>query len=113
MASDRFFKEHQRYPGELLSTYNEEEEIKLLNQQVIHILEDLKIDDAPHLVNTSLSKSITNYVRFGNKEIPNISALIGGLVAQEAIKLITHQYIPINNTCIFNGIASTSSVFEL
>lgn len=42
-----------------------------------------------------------------------MAALIGGLVAQEAIKLITHQYIPINNTCIFNGITSTSNVFQL
>lgn len=46
-------------------------------------------------------------------ETPNLAALIGGLAAQEAIKLITHQYIPIYNTCIFNGITSTSSVFEL
>lgn len=52
-------------------------------------------------------------VQFGNVETPNLAALLGGLAAQEAIKLITHQYIPINNTCVFNGITSTSSVFEL
>lgn len=56
---------------------------------------------------------IINSVRFGNKEVANIAALLGGIVAQEAIKLITHQYIPINNTCIFNGITATSNVFEL
>lgn len=52
-------------------------------------------------------------VRFADQETANIAALMGGLVAQEAIKLITKQYIPVNNTCIFNGIASTSKVYEL
>jgi amyloid beta precursor protein binding protein 1 len=32
--------------------------------------------------------------------LPTTSALIGGLVAQEAIKLITKQYSPLNGTCI-------------
>ncbi|KAI7887818.1 Nedd8 activating enzyme E1 subunit 1 [Mucor mucedo] len=58
-------------------------------------------------------KAILNFIRFGDMETPNLAALIGGLAAQEAIKLITHQYIPINNTCVFNGITSTSSVFEI
>lgn len=52
-------------------------------------------------------------VRFGDLETANMAALLGGLAAQEAIKLITHQYIPINNTCVFNGITSTSSVYQL
>lgn len=52
-------------------------------------------------------------VRFADHEVANMAALLGGLVAQEAIKIITRQYTPINNTCIFNGIASTSNVYEL
>lgn len=37
---------------------------------------------------------------------------MGGLVSQEAIKLITRQYVPLNGTCIFNGIRSTTSVID-
>lgn len=37
---------------------------------------------------------------------------MGGLVSQEVIKLITKQYIPLEGTCIFNGIRSTMSVVK-
>ncbi|KAF2968244.1 hypothetical protein GQX73_g5344 [Xylaria multiplex] len=42
-------------------------------------------------------------------ELHNISALTGGMVAQEVIKIITKQYIPIDDTCIFDGISSRSA----
>ncbi|KAJ8120293.1 hypothetical protein ONZ43_g2961 [Nemania bipapillata] len=44
--------------------------------------------------------------RAGGGELHNISALTGGMVAQEVIKIITKQYIPIDDTCIFDGISS-------
>jgi NEDD8-activating enzyme E1 regulatory subunit len=52
-------------------------------------------------------------VRAGGGELHNIASLMGGLVAQEAIKLITRQYIPSDNTCVFDGISSSSNVFAL
>lgn len=51
--------------------------------------------------------------RAGGGELHNISALTGGMVAQEAIKIITKQYIPIDNTCIFDGISSRCQVLRL
>lgn len=33
-------------------------------------------------------------------DLPNVAALIGGLVAQEVIKMITKQYVPINGYCV-------------
>ncbi|KAE8450354.1 hypothetical protein EG329_006428 [Mollisiaceae sp. DMI_Dod_QoI] len=46
-------------------------------------------------------------------ELHNISALTGGMVAQEVIKIITKQYIPIDNTCIFDGITSRTQVLRI
>lgn len=46
-------------------------------------------------------------------ELHNISALTGGMVAQEVIKIITKQYIPIDNTCIFDGVASRTQVLRI
>ena len=46
-------------------------------------------------------------------ELHNISALTGGMVAQEVIKIITKQYIPIDNTCIFDGISSRTQVIRI
>ena len=42
--------------------------------------------------------------RFGGCEIHTVAAFMGGAVAQEVIKLITGQYIPVCNTFLYNGI---------
>ena len=52
-------------------------------------------------------------IRSGGSELHNISALTGGMVAQEAIKIITKQYIPVDNVCLFDGITSKTGVFRL
>ncbi|KAH8194927.1 hypothetical protein TruAng_010912 [Truncatella angustata] len=51
--------------------------------------------------------------RAGGGELHDLSAVVGGMVAQEAIKIITKQYIPIDNTCIFDGISSRCQVLCL
>ena len=49
----------------------------------------------------------------GGAEVHNIAAVMGGLASQEAVKLITHQYVPLNNTWIFNGVNCHSVALEL
>ena len=51
--------------------------------------------------------------RVGRRELHNISSLTGGMVAQEAIKIITRQYVPVDNTCIFDGIRGCALVLKL
>lgn len=51
-------------------------------------------------------------VRFGAGELHTVAAVMGGIAAQEAIKLLTHQFVPLSGTLIFNGMAGTSSVFN-
>lgn len=46
-------------------------------------------------------------------ELHNISSLTGGLVAQEALKVLTRQYVPLDNTCIFDGVRSSSAMYKL
>ncbi|KAF5864877.1 hypothetical protein ETB97_006103 [Aspergillus alliaceus] len=46
-------------------------------------------------------------------ELHNISSLTGGLVAQEALKVITRQYVPLDNTCIFDGVRSRTEMYKL
>lgn len=35
---------------------------------------------------------------------------MGGIVAQEVIKLVTKQYIPLEGTLVFDGVRSASGV---
>lgn len=51
--------------------------------------------------------------RAAHSSLPSTSALMGGIVAQEAIKLITRQYIPADNTVVYDGIKQASGVFKL
>ncbi|ORX50586.1 hypothetical protein DM01DRAFT_1325015 [Hesseltinella vesiculosa] len=106
-AASRFYAKYKRYP--VGSGSDAGGDISRFKDFVSEWLESIGLE----VDMETLAKPVTNYVYFKNKEVANLGALVGGLVAQEAIKMITHQYIPINNTCVFNGIASTSSVFEL
>ena len=60
-----------------------------------------------------LREAAEEVARTGGGELHNISALTGGMVAQEMIKIITKQYIPIDNTCIFDGIGSRCQTIRL
>lgn len=50
--------------------------------------------------------------RFGAGELHCVAAVMGGMASQEAIKLITNQFVPINGTIIYNAMNSTMSVFR-
>jgi len=63
-------------------------------------------------VKAEIGNICVEMVRAGGAELHNIAALTGGLVAQEVIKVITRQYVPVDNTCVFDGIASKTQVFR-
>lgn len=62
--------------------------------------------------NKRLLQIAEEIIRSNLGEIHNTSAATGGIVAQEMIKLITKQYVPIDNTCIFDGIESRCQVLR-
>jgi amyloid beta precursor protein binding protein 1 len=49
-------------------------------------------------------------VRAPTAELPNVAAFLGGLVAQEAIKIITKQYVPVNGYCIVDLVSTFTGV---
>ncbi|KAI5457204.1 hypothetical protein BGZ63DRAFT_428618 [Mariannaea sp. PMI_226] len=63
--------------------------------------------------NERLIKTAQEVERANGFELHNISATMGGMVAQEMVKIITKQYVPIDNTCIFDGIESRCQVLRL
>ncbi len=50
--------------------------------------------------------------RFGAGELHCVAAVMGGMASQEAIKLITNQFVPTSGTIIYNAMNSTLSVFR-
>ena len=51
--------------------------------------------------------------RYGAAELHSVAAYMGGAVAQEVIKLVTHQFVPVNNTYIYNAMTHTSVSLQL
>ncbi|XP_060520510.1 nedd8-activating enzyme E1 regulatory subunit [Cylas formicarius] len=102
---ERFISEFNSYPGQL----DDQVEPDLLKLKGIigklltewgfsHILRDERVHEV---------------CRYGGAELHSISSILGGCAAQEVIKVITHQYKPLNNTFIYDAITSTSATFCL
>ncbi|KAL9000123.1 MAG: hypothetical protein Q9169_001198 [Polycauliona sp. 2 TL-2023] len=77
--------------------------------QSARLLMDQHVDE----IMPRIEPTLEEFARASGAELHNISALTGGMVAQELIKVLTKQYIPIDNTCVFDGITSKSGVFRI
>eukprot|EP00164_Ancoracysta_twista_P000745 GFYU01000981.1.p1 GENE.GFYU01000981.1~~GFYU01000981.1.p1 ORF type:complete len:536 (-),score=164.70 GFYU01000981.1:18-1625(-) len=103
-AVDVYAEEHGAYPG---VTSENGEAFHQLKKVVTKVLQDMKSD-----VNVK-DELIQEMIRFGASEIHNIGSVMGGVAAQECIKLITGQFVPMNNTFVFDGVTGTSSTMQL
>jgi len=101
-AADKFHLEHGRYPGEKTTTH--EQDFVALRHHGDELMKSLGLE--PSQLPEAHLKELC---RFGNSQIHNLAAIMGGITAQEIIKLVTVQWIPLDNTFVFNGIHSTSA----
>ncbi|XP_059164934.1 NEDD8-activating enzyme E1 regulatory subunit-like isoform X2 [Physella acuta] len=104
-AADKFFAEYNRYPGYFDNTVDADiPKLKTCLNKLIHDwgLNSTIKDDYVHEI-----------CRYGASELHTISAFMGGVAAQEVIKVVTGQFLPINNTFIYNGQRQTSTTVIL
>ncbi|KAJ5102285.1 hypothetical protein NUU61_004507 [Penicillium alfredii] len=66
-----------------------------------------------HEAREHIDEAILELRRTEGGELHNIASLAGGLVAQEALKVLTRQYGPLDNTCVFDGARSRSEMYRL
>ena len=84
-----------------------------ITDELIKEASALPEEDELATVKAQIGEFVQELVRAGGAELHNIGALTGGIVSQEIIKVITEQYIPVDNTCIFDGIRSKSAVIRV
>ncbi|KAG8989342.1 hypothetical protein FRB90_002293 [Tulasnella sp. 427] len=60
-----------------------------------------------------VTNAIGEVFRAPAAELPTTAALMGGMVAQEVIKVITKQYIPIDGVCAVDLVSSTTSTVKV
>ncbi|XP_064467372.1 NEDD8-activating enzyme E1 regulatory subunit-like [Ornithodoros turicata] len=104
-AVDRFYSEFNRYPGYFEDQL--ETDISKLKASLGRILQEwgsghIAKDDYVH-----------EMCRYGACELHTVAAFIGGCAAQEVIKLTTGQYVPFDNTFIYNAMTTTSVTYAL
>ena len=58
-------------------------------------------------------KYVREMLRFSGSKLHNVSAVLGGIASQEAIKVLIRQYTPINHTLIYDGIHGRAQVFNI
>ncbi|ERN17375.1 NEDD8-activating enzyme E1 regulatory subunit AXR1 isoform X2 [Amborella trichopoda] len=105
-AVDRFTSNYNRFPG--LFDGEMDEDTSRLKTIAVGILNDMGCNGS------SLSEDlISEMCRYGGAELHTVAAYIGGIASQEAIKLITKQFIPLTGTFIFNGIDHKSQLLFL
>ncbi|CAF0918090.1 unnamed protein product [Adineta ricciae] len=111
---DAFYEKFSRYPGEFPLSINEMDtdqrqleidlnDLKQIGKQTVHL------DKQQGSIRENILEELT---RYGASELHSISAFIGGCCAQEAIKLITHQYVPLDCVLVYNGIREATSVLK-
>ncbi|WAR56167.1 hypothetical protein PtB15_7B12 [Puccinia triticina] len=101
------------YPG--MRKGQEQEDFDRLSKFALGWLKHrgwVNLGDDENKVPGKLEKVLKEMIRSAGSELPHIASLVGGLVAQEVIKLTTGQYIPMNGICIFDGYRSTTGILE-
>eukprot|EP00531_Pseudo-nitzschia_arenysensis_P017843 CAMPEP_0116137140 /NCGR_PEP_ID=MMETSP0329-20121206/12098_1 /TAXON_ID=697910 /ORGANISM="Pseudo-nitzschia arenysensis, Strain B593" /LENGTH=598 /DNA_ID=CAMNT_0003632053 /DNA_START=76 /DNA_END=1872 /DNA_ORIENTATION=+ len=125
-ACQVFCQQKGRYPG-CIETCGEGDNKEALEQDASSLLEFLneKVlpmyqlsssssdgDESSPLCSTNMLKICQEMTRYGNAEVHTVASVVGGVASQEAVKIITGQYIPVNNTYIYNGIVSVGGVYR-
>ncbi|OCF74002.1 amyloid beta protein binding protein 1 [Kwoniella mangroviensis CBS 8886] len=108
LASERFYIAHKRWPGVKAKGDMSED-----NREVEEILKGILGKNDLEEVDDIFVECIAEITRGGFGTLPTTAAFLGGIVAQEAIKLVTNQYTPLDNTVIVNLVKSESAKFKL
>jgi amyloid beta precursor protein binding protein 1 len=108
LARHKFIKENSRLPNHEVDTDAFNADIAVLENIITPIINSWGISDASALRNYLIEVS-----RSGEFELTTTASVIGGLIAQESIKLITRQYVPIEGVALFNGVKGSISTFKI
>lgn len=112
-ACHLFYLQKGRYPGVVVES--DDDDVSQLQTLVAQVASDLSLADTELVQSTLLASSncATELCRYANAELHTIASVVGGVASQEAVKLITGIYVPLNNVYIYNGIASVGGVYTV
>lgn len=105
-AADKFYAQFKTFPG--VDDQSLDGDIVQLKSFISTLIQEWGLTDF-----CLPEENVIEFCRYGAGELHSVASYIGGVASQEVIKIITHQYVPINNTYLYNGCNSTSLTVKL
>lgn len=87
--------------------------VKHIPSTTIDELKALEDEIEGSIIQERVENAIEEARRCEGAELHNTSSIGGGIVAQEAIKLLTRQYVPVDGTVIWDGIRAKTEIIKL
>jgi len=122
-ACETFYEKHNHYPGKdsrKLALESDANEVQGYIEGLVEKLGFLNDGGENALIQATLLSTeeekkgayAREVTRYYNAELHNVASVVGGVASQEAVKLITGQYIPMDGTYVFNGIACVGGIYK-
>jgi len=105
-AAARFQAEQGRLPGDRNTD-------QLADFEALKKHSDAVIAEFGFEADTVPDTYLKEMCRFGGSQIHTTCAYLGGVASQEIIKILTKQWVPINNTFIYDAITGNGGSFNL
>lgn len=107
-AADEFYEEENRYPNP--------SDLDQIKEKISELLKRYSIDQDNFQVEQKYIEEM--YFKFNcrcraeDSKLITTASILGGIASQEIIKVVTKQFIPINNTFLFEGNRSIGAMTE-
>lgn len=107
-AADAFRERHHRAPGATSDPTDWEQDVTLMQQLVAQTASEMGLP-------ASVAKQdiLLEFCRAAGPTMHTVAAIIGGIAAQEALKTILQQFVPLDGVLVYNGIHACSAVFRV
>jgi len=102
-GADRFYSEYNSIPGAIED--HVEPDIGKLRSCASKVLCEYGLCAASASA-VCRDDFVHEICRYGGCELHAVASILGGCAAQEAIKLLTKQYVPVDNLFVFNAVKS-------
>jgi len=106
-AVDRYMTQFGNNPG--LTEADIELDIGRLKTITTAMLSQMGLNTAPQ----GIDEHIHEVCRYGGAELHSVAAFLGGAAAHECIKLLTGQFVPMDNLVLYNAVTGNVSSFKV
>lgn len=100
-AADQFFSRYKYFPGQREADF--ESDVAQLKAIVLGLLTGWGRGSC-----SIRDEQVVEFCRYAGGEVHSVAAFVGGVAAQEAIKLVTRQFVPVNHTLLYNAASSST-----